>query len=289
MMSLLMMALLIGPLCGAEPVEPLSKRIALTDPSGYQQLRAVHGGAGEMKFRGLLAGSALTTTFLFLHEGVILPKGGIGHHVHRQMEEMYVILEGEAEFTINGRTSRLKGPVAVPCAMGQSHALYNPTDKPIRWLNFAVSKKKGKSDAFDLTDDRVGVPIDPEPAFVFARLDRKLLRPRKRAGRDDRNGADPMVYHRRVLSRKVFCTSWSYVDHLLVRPGVSTQDRKLVDVEEVYYVIRGAGQIQVNGQQAAIKEGNAVPVRLQESYSFVNKTEKDLELLVIGIAKEKGS
>ena len=43
---------------------------------------------------------------------------------------MYVIFNNEAEFTINGRTSQLKGPAAAPCKMGQSHAIYNHTDKP---------------------------------------------------------------------------------------------------------------------------------------------------------------
>ena len=106
---------LVAAVCGAGPLE---KRIVYNDPASYQRLSAVHQGAGEIKFRGLLDSSVLTTNFLFLHAGVILPKGGIGHHFHHEMEEMYVILEGEAEFTINGRTSRLKGPVAVPCKIG---------------------------------------------------------------------------------------------------------------------------------------------------------------------------
>ena len=61
-----------------------------------------------MGFTQLIGRDALSTNFLYLHAGVINAKGGIGHHFHHSIEEMYVILNGEAEFTINGRTSRLK-------------------------------------------------------------------------------------------------------------------------------------------------------------------------------------
>ena len=52
-------------------------------------------------------------------------------------------------------------------------------------------------------------------------------------------------------------------------------------------VISGTGLLQVAGQQATIREGDAIPIRLNESQSFANQSEKDLELLVIGIVKNK--
>ena len=51
----------------------------------------------------LLGRDALTTNLLFVHRGVLHPGGGIGHHFHNRMEEMYVIFDNEAEFTIDGR------------------------------------------------------------------------------------------------------------------------------------------------------------------------------------------
>jgi hypothetical protein len=53
-------------------------------------------------------------------------------------------LNGEAEFTINGRTAKIQAPAIVPCKMGDSHAIYNPSGEQIRWLNFAVSLNKGR-------------------------------------------------------------------------------------------------------------------------------------------------
>src|SRR5690606_37741069 len=100
--------------CGiAQP----SDRVAHNDPARYRELSAVHAGAGKMGFTQLIGRDDLSANFLYLHAGAIAPKSGIGHHFHHSIEEMYVILNGEAEFTINGRTSKIKAPAIVPCKM----------------------------------------------------------------------------------------------------------------------------------------------------------------------------
>lgn len=89
--------------------QTISKRIVHNNPANYRQLNAVHAGAGQMKFTGLIGSQALATNFLYLHAGEIPDKAGIGEYFHHTIEEMYVILDGEAEFTVNGRTSKIKG------------------------------------------------------------------------------------------------------------------------------------------------------------------------------------
>jgi uncharacterized cupin superfamily protein len=111
----------------------------------------------------------------FLIRGRLQPGGGIGHHFHNTCEEMLFILDGEAEFTVDGRTALIKGPAGAPSRMGHSHALYNPTGKPVEYLNINVGATKGHCDNFDLGDSRIGVPKDPIPVFMSARLDGSLL------------------------------------------------------------------------------------------------------------------
>src|SRR5438046_8340543 len=89
---------------------------------------------------------------------------------------MFVILDGEAQFTIDGRTSLLKGPAGAPTRMGHSHAIYNATDKPVQWMNINVSAVKDSYDAFNLNDNRMDVQLDAIPVFMSMRLDRALLR-----------------------------------------------------------------------------------------------------------------
>ena len=256
--------------------DPLASRIAHSDPSKYRKIGKVHAGAGELHFAGMFDASTFSTNFIFLHRGVIPPGGGIGHHYHNHMEEMFVILDGEAEFTIDGRTSVLQGPAGAPCRMGRSHAIYNPGTKPVEWMNIAVGSIKGKYDASDLGDDRVGVAKDAKPVFIRMQLDRKLLR----------TGPGGVQY-RRALTPEVFFTNWSYVDHVLVPAGASIGAHRHEGVEEFYYVMAGSGSVTVGSETAAVTKGDAVPVFLNEVHSFKNTGTEPLELMVVGVARQK--
>src|ERR1044071_9088165 len=147
----------------------LAQRIAHMDPSKYRPSPSVHHGPGQLDYMALFNGDVLDTNLWFLHRGIIEPHAGIGAHFHNYCEEMFVIFDGEAQYTIDGRTSVLKGPAGAPARMGHSHAIYNATDKPVEWMNINVTMYKGQYDAFNLDDGRVGVPLDPIPQFMTMR------------------------------------------------------------------------------------------------------------------------
>ncbi|OLY94381.1 Cupin domain-containing protein [Cnuella takakiae] len=260
--------------------QTLSTRVVHNDPAKYRQLSAVHAGAGQMKFAGLLGSQALTTNLLYLHAGEIPDKAGIGQHFHHTIEELYVIFDGEAEFTVNGRTSKIKGPAVVPCKMGSAHGIYNSSGKTLRWLNFAVSTTKGRGDNFDLGDDRVGAALDPIPQFVSGQLKREALR----------TGTTPYagngIQYRRILGPDVFATSWDHVDHLVI-PAGSNAGRQLEGLETVYYVLKGSGTVAINTDAAPVKTDDAFYGAAGEAVKITNDGKEDLELLAIGIATAK--
>ncbi len=266
--------------------EPLASRIVHTDATKFRKSPAVHGGAGFLDFTALFDAHTVEPNLQFLHRGVIEPKSGIGAHFHNQCEEMFVILDGEAQFTVDGRTSVLKGPAGAPCRLGHSHAIYNATDKPVQWMNINVSLAKDTYDAFNLNDPRVDVPVDPIAQFISMRLDRALLRPVT-----GMNGGKGTVQYRRALDPSIFYTAWSYVDHLVLPPATSIGPHMHHEVAEFYYVLKGSGTATVGGgrggaEMAPVQEGDAIPIQLGEVHSFENTGSDPLEFMIVGVARD---
>ena len=262
---------------------PLAERIAHTTPAKYRPSPSVHGGPGQLDYMGLFNATAMDTNLYFLHRGIIQPKSGIGAHFHNQCEEMFVILDGEAQFTIDGRTSVLKGPAGAPVRMGHSHAIYNHTDKPVQWMNINVSARKGVYDAFDLSDGRVGAALDPIPTFMTMRLDQALLRP---AAGPTVTAAKGTVQYRRALAPSVFLGPWAYVDHVVLAPGSATTPQAHSEIGEFYYVMNGSGTVKVGSESAPIQAGDAVPIQLNQTKSFESSGAAPLELLVVGVVRD---
>jgi mannose-6-phosphate isomerase-like protein (cupin superfamily) len=276
--------------CSTMGRDPLAKRIVHTDPSSYRAYPRAHGGAGELKIQVLLGRGALAD-LNFVHRGVLMPKSSIGHHFHNNSEEMFFILNGEAQFTVDGRTSALRGPVAVPCRAGHAHALYNASEEPLEWMNVNVAVGlsggpgvRDPSATFDLGDDRIGVPLDPKPVFISLPLDKSLLRPSSRM-----NGGAGAVRYRRVMGPSLLTSKWAYMDHLVVPPGASVGRHVHPGVDEFYYAIAGAGTVKTGEESATLAKWDGVAVPMNEIHSLENSGSEDLELLVIGIALDKGA
>lgn len=268
------------PAPAAKP-RPLAERIAHYNPATNRESKSVHGGAGPMAYSGMLDGNSTDTNLWFLHRGVIPPGGGIGGHFHNNCEEMFVILNGEAQFTIDGHTAVLKGPAGAPVRMGHWHAIYNHSNETVEWMNINVTAIRGWYDAFDLGDPRVGVTVEKVPPFMTLRLDQTLLRPFAAL-----HGGKGSVQARRALDVPVFLGPWGYVDHLLIPAGASMGPSTDAEIGGFYYVLSGEGTVTIGSETAPIKAHDAVPLSFNQTKSFAAGASTPLELMAVGVVKD---
>ncbi|MGE0405539.1 MAG: cupin domain-containing protein [Candidatus Korobacteraceae bacterium] len=313
-MRVIFVVLLAYTLALAQAPAPgsLAERIGHTDPAKRGSGRS-HGSLGDMKCQTLVPRGVIP--FLnFVHRcEMTAPDGGVGAHFHNTGEEMFVVFDGEAEFTIDGHTSLLKGHVVgAPLRMGHSHAIYNPGSQGVQFMNIQVGAVDGEaSDAFNLGDPRKGAPKDSLPVFMSMHLEKtsppqtqgRSGRGRGTAGRggagqwgatgalqevQNYHGGKGAARYRRALHPVIFSTNWAYVDHLILSPGSADGKHRHPHVGEVYYVLDGSGEVTVNSETVAIRAGDAIPVRPDEAHSFANNSSGDLEFMIIGISTQKG-
>jgi mannose-6-phosphate isomerase-like protein (cupin superfamily) len=73
----------------------------------------------------------------------------------------------------------------------------------------------------------------------------------------------------------------------VIPPGASEGLHYHTGVEEIYYVMDGSGEVQVNKETEPIHKGDGVPILFREAHSFTNNGSTDLELMIIGISAVK--
>ncbi len=79
-------------------------------------------------------------------------------HLHQTFKESFLIVEGEMEFFVNGKTMVVKAGESVDIPSQTLHTFSNKSDKPCKWIN--IHSPKGFRSFFE----RVGIPATEENA-----------------------------------------------------------------------------------------------------------------------------
>ncbi len=73
-----------------------------------------------------------------------MPKGkSFQLHYHEDMDEVFIIVEGEASMTIDGQTEILNRGDAVVVPAGGKHLMSNHSEGAVEYIVFGVSREKG--------------------------------------------------------------------------------------------------------------------------------------------------
>ena len=68
-----------------------------------------------------------------------------------------------------------------------------------------------------------------------------------------------------------------------IEPGVSRDDHKHADQEQLYYIIAGRGWMMVDGEKQPVRDGDLVYIPRHAMHNIGNDGDQTLELLLIGV------
>jgi uncharacterized cupin superfamily protein len=106
----------------------VGRQVAVMRPEQGQKLRV----AGD-SYRLLGTGAGTDASYVLL-EAQVAPGGGPPPHMHAREEEGFYVLEGEIDFSAEGKTLRAGPGTYVNMPKTTPHSFRNNTDRPARLL-----------------------------------------------------------------------------------------------------------------------------------------------------------
>ncbi|MFF2349478.1 cupin domain-containing protein [Kitasatospora sp. NPDC058115] len=108
--------------------------VVIADTTAPADVHGVHGAPGTTRWTCLARRAGLAGDWEAV-EWASIPAGGVsGEHLHTRTREVYVLLAGEGEVTLDGRPHTVRAGDAVLTAVGTRHGLRNTGTGPLDWL-----------------------------------------------------------------------------------------------------------------------------------------------------------
>ena len=105
-----------------------AKELKVVDREGFK------GGLGRTQAIEILSPDELCSAGRLFSVTIMPPGSSIGYHHHEGEFEVYYILSGEADVTIDGETRRLYAGDMTCCQDGSSHGISNPGAEDLRYI-----------------------------------------------------------------------------------------------------------------------------------------------------------
>ena len=162
--------------------------VIVADNRRPADVHGVHGTRGLTQWACLARRAGLGGGWEAV-EWASVPVGGVsGEHLHTRTEEVYVLLAGQGEITLDGRPSPVRAGDAILTGLGTTHGLRNTGAEPLEWLVIempapALSPRPPIMRHSIVTNLRRVGPVDPGAVFTgpLRRLQVTRLAARERA------------------------------------------------------------------------------------------------------------
>jgi mannose-6-phosphate isomerase-like protein (cupin superfamily) len=120
----------------------LGRRIMILHKSDakVRELDKCHDGRGILLCTEMLAEYQRKESGVkFYHDNILQSGGSIGEHLHKNNEELYIILEGAGLMKIDGKDEPVKPGDVCITRKGHSHSLLNSGKAPMHFLVIGVA------------------------------------------------------------------------------------------------------------------------------------------------------
>lgn len=88
----------------------------------------------------------------------------------------------------------------------------------------------------------------------------------------------------RIFDRKDFESDWDFVDWWRIPIGSSTGEHKHEGTEELYFIVKGKGEMNLNGQKKSVSEGDCILTKSGEIHGIMNNSNEDILLFVVQVS-----
>ena len=179
------------------------------------------------------------------------------HHKHENREQFYYILDGAGQILCGDLLSPVEEGDIIYLPSGQFHQLFNTGDG---WLYHHV----------------INMPVDGDGGQFVLRNWRDV------APLSDKSGAVRWRLLGPVTEREGGCLrGLAFIDREMVQPRQRSAEGNSQDLEQIFYVLAGAGTLIADGKERAIGEGDAVHLPPETTYHITNTDETWLTYLIV--------
>ncbi|MFC1541594.1 cupin domain-containing protein [Candidatus Latescibacterota bacterium] len=277
---LLCISLILSVFVGTAQAEQYPKGFGFNNRDNYSAYPAIHDGKGTVYYVEEFGPGDFKSNYQFVRTGIIPPKSSIGEYRTTDAEELFVIMSGSVFVTLNGCTVLVNAGHIVPCRIGETIGLYNPTDEDVSFAWIAVAAEKGSYNPADmgnnLSDSKQGLPCPfTSISFMGADYDNPI--------ESAHGGKGPIYDTLGYIVHAYFSLKWS-ASPMILPPGTSIGYHRHDNHEEIFFVVSGNARATVNGVTLEQGPGDCSICPLVSSHGIYNSGTKDLKIIVSSLS-----
>ena len=179
------------------------------------------------------------------------------YHKHENREQLYYIIKGAGQILCGDILSPVEEGDIIYLPSGQYHQLFNTAEG---WLLHHV----------------INMPVDGDGGRLVSRNWREA------APQSDGQGAVRWHLLGPDSEREGGCLrGLAFIDREMVQPRRRSAERNSQNLEQIYYILAGQGTLVADGQETAIREGDAVHLLPETTFHISNTDETWLTYLIV--------